>query len=150
MDSSSHVIAEKDSTRAFKELAEGNVLAALACLERSLQAEENPGLHSCLGFCIAKERGHITKGLELCNAAIEGEPENPVHYFYLAKVHLIAGHKDEAIQALRQGMAQGGSPEILLMLGELGTRKPPPLRFLSRDNPLNKYLGILLGRLGLR
>lgn len=151
MDSSSHASAEKDSTRALKELAEGHVLAALAYLEKSLQAEDNPSLHSCLGFCIAKERGHITKGLELCHAAIEHEPENSIHYFYLAKVYLHAGSKEDALKTLRQAMAQGGSPaEILQMLEELGTRNPPPLRFLSRDNPLNKYLGIILARLGLR
>ncbi|MBT1070644.1 tetratricopeptide repeat protein [Pelotalea chapellei] len=150
MELSPHASAEKEAARAQKELEEGNVLAALACLEKSLQAEDDPSLHSCLGFCMAKERGHVTRGLELCHAAIEREPQNPIHYFYLAKVHLVAGTKEEAVSALRQGAAQGGNPQILLMLQELGTRKPPPLRFLSRDHFLNKYLGKLLGRLGLR
>ncbi len=29
-------------------------------------------------------------------------------------------------------------------------RKPPVLSFLDRDNPINKYLGLLLSRVGLR
>jgi len=51
---------------------------------------------------------------------------------------------------LRQGMALGGLPEIERMLAAIGTRRPPVISALSRDSLLNKYLGIILGRLGLR
>src|ERR1700752_2117357 len=100
-------IAEKDFERALKELGEGNVLAALACLEKALKTWDDPRWYACLGFCIAKERGQVTQGLQLCRTAIAHEPENPFHYLYLSKVHLVAGHKDEALQTLRQGMALG-------------------------------------------
>lgn len=150
MDPQSGAIAEKDFQRALKELGEGNALAALACLEKALKVWDDPRWYAYLGYCIAKERGQPTRALELCRTALEHEPDNPDNYLFLAKVHLIARHDEEALLALRQGMAQGGNPEIERLLGEIGTRKPPPIRFLSRDNPLNKYLGIILGRLGLR
>jgi len=51
---------------------------------------------------------------------------------------------------LRQGMTLGGLPEIERMLAAIGTRRPPVIPALSRDSLLNKYLGIILGRLGLR
>lgn len=35
-------------------------------------------------------------------------------------------------------------------LDKLGLRKPPVIPFLSRGNPINKYLGIILSRMGLR
>lgn len=150
MDPESGAAAEKDFQRALQELREENVLAALACLERALKIWDDPGWYSCLGFCIAKERGHITHGLELCHQAIEHEPENPVHYLYLSKVQLLAGHKVEALQALRHGMSKGNCPDIQRLLVAIGTRKPSVVPFLSRNNPLNKYLGIILTRLGLR
>lgn len=150
MDPQSGAIAQKDFERALKELGEGNVLAALACLEKALKVWDDPAWYSCLGYCIAKERGHVTQAFELCRTSIERDPENPVHYLYLGKVHLVAGNKEEALQVLRQGMTQGGNPEISLLLDTLGTRKPPVLPFLSRDNPLNKYLGIIRSRLGVR
>jgi tetratricopeptide (TPR) repeat protein len=150
MDPQTGAIAEKDFERALKELEQGNVLAALACLEHALQIWDDPRWYSRLGFCIAKERGMVTKALQLCRAAIAHEPENPVHYLYLGKVHLISGNSIEALQVFREGMAQGGNPELEQLLDEIGTRKSPVLPFLSRENRLNKFLGIILRRLGVR
>ncbi|MDD2734890.1 MAG: tetratricopeptide repeat protein [Desulfuromonadaceae bacterium] len=143
-------IAQKDFERAQQELDSNNVLAALACLERALGIWNDPLWHSRLGFCVAKQRGQLTQAFGLCRTAIEHDPDNPLHYFYLGKVHLIAGNKDEALQAFRQGMALGGSPQLEQILAEIGTRKPPVISFLSRDNLLNKFLGIIFTRLGLR
>lgn len=150
MDPKSLAGAEKNFQRARKELDEGNVLAALACLESALKIKDAPEWYSCLGFCIAKERGHVTKALELCQTAIEYEPANPVHYLYWGKVYLVAGKKEEALHVLRQGMRIEAHPGIEQLLVTLGTRKPPVIPFLTRDNLLNKVLGIVLSRLGLR
>lgn len=150
MDPHSGVIAQKEFEQGQRELDRGNVLAAMACLERALAIWDNPLWHSRHGYCIAKERGHLTRAFELCRSAIEHDPRNPVHHLYLGKVYLIAGNQYEALQALRQGMILGGLPEIEKILAAIGTRKPPVITALSRDSLLNKYLGIILGRLGLR
>ncbi|TSK08073.1 MAG: tetratricopeptide repeat protein [Geobacter sp.] len=142
--------ALKLTSRALCAFSAGEISSALAQLERVLKLGDNPQLHSYLGFCIAKERGQVKKGAELCLASLEHEPQNPVHYLNLARVHQVAGNKVQAIEVLRQGMGVGGSEEIVTLLGKLGTRRPPPLRFLSRDHFLNKWLGIALGRIGLR
>jgi Tfp pilus assembly protein PilF len=131
-------------------LAAGETTSALALLERALKLGDNRSWHSYLGYCIAKERGQVKKGSDLCIASMEQEPENPVHYLNLAKVHLVAGRKPEALGVLREVMSRGGSKEILALLGEIGTRKPPVLHFLPRGNPLNKLLGLMLERLRLR
>ena len=136
--------------RALDALAAGETQSALALLERALKLSENPSWRSYLGYCIAKERGQVKRGADLCLACLELEPENPVHYLNLAKVRVIGGQKPEALGVLRQGMAIGGSPEILALLGQLGTRKPPVLSFLSRDHILNRTLGLVLHRMGLR
>ncbi|MBJ6751143.1 hypothetical protein [Geomonas anaerohicana] len=141
---------EKLFSRALTAFSVGEYQVALAQLERALKLQDNPLLHSYLGLCIAKERGQVKKGRELCLASLELEPENPVHYLNLARVHQAAREKPQALEALRKGMSVGGSEEIKALLATLGTRKPPPLRFLSRDHFLNKWLGIALSRVGLR
>lgn len=150
MDAHIAVLAQKDFDQAQREIDRGNVLAALACLERALAIYDDPLWYSRLGFCVAKERGHRTQAFELCRSAIAHDPKNPLHYLYLGKVHLIAGQQNEALQALRQGMVLGGLPEIEAALAAIGTRKPPVIAALSRDNLLNKFLGITLARLRLR
>jgi len=150
MDPQSAVIAQREFEQGQRELDRDNVLAAMGCLERALAIWDDPLWHSRLGFCVAKERGHLTRAFELCRSAIEHNPRNPVHYLYLGKVHLIAGKQYEVLQTLRQGMTLGGLPEIERMLAAIGTRRPPVIPALSRDSLLNKYLGFILGRLGLR
>jgi tetratricopeptide (TPR) repeat protein len=150
MDPQTGAVAQKDFERAQQELDRGNVLAALACLEKALAIWDDPLWHSRLAYCIAKERGHLTRAFELCRNTMALDPENPLHYYYLGKVHLVAGDARQALQVFRQGMSHGGSPEIERTLASIGTRKAPVLPFLHRDNLLNKYLGKLLARLGLR
>ena len=150
MDPQSGVIAQNEFEQAQRELDRGNVLAALASLEKALTIWDDPVWHSRLGFCVAKERGQLKQAFEFCRSAIANDPQNPVHYLYLGKVHQIAANQYEALQALRQGMTLGGLPEIESTLAAIGTRKPPVISSLSRDNPLNKYLGIIMSRLGLR
>ena len=58
--------------------------------------------------------------------------------------------KLDAIKILREGLKHEKNQQIIDELDSLGTRKPPVLFFLRRSNPLNKYLGILLRKLGLR
>jgi tetratricopeptide (TPR) repeat protein len=150
MDPRSATIAQKEFDQVQRELDQGNVLAALACLERALAIWDDPLWYSRLGYCVAKERGQLTQAFELCRSAIAHDSKNPIHYLYLGKVHQIAANQYEALQALRQGMTLGNLPEIKESLTALGTRKPPVIAAFSRGNPLNKYLGILLTRLRLR
>jgi tetratricopeptide (TPR) repeat protein len=150
MDPQTGTVAQKEFDQAQLELERDNVLSALGCLERALAIWDDPHWYSRLGYCVAKERGHLTRAFELCRTAIELDPKNPIHYLYLGKVHQIAANQYEALQALRQGMSLGGTPEIQQVLDTLGVRKPPAIPALSRRNPLNKYLGKILVRLRMR
>lgn len=150
MDSQSRTQAEKDCSRAKSELNNGNVLAALSLLESALRHHDNPSWHSMLGYCMAKERGHVTKGVELCRLCLEREPDNPDHYYFLGKIYLVAKNRAEAFTVLRLGMSIGGSADIQQLLNELGPRKRPFIPWLDRNHPINKYIGIFLSRIGLR
>ncbi|HEY6873128.1 MAG TPA: tetratricopeptide repeat protein [Geobacteraceae bacterium] len=142
--------AEKEFLRGLKLFREGNSLAALTFFERASVLRGKPSYFSCLGFCIAKERGQVRKGLHLCREALEQEPDNTVHYLNLGRIHLVAGNKQEAIRVFREGLAHGANQEIADLLNEIGTRKQPVIPSLGRNHPVNKYLGIILSRLGLR
>jgi len=123
---------------------------ALACFERATTLLDIPVHASFLGLCLAKERGQVRKAVALCTEAIEREPGNSLHYLNLGKIYLLQGDRPEAIRMFRKGLEHGVDEQIVAELNKLGARRPPPLPFLHRSHPLNKYLGIILGRLGLR
>jgi tetratricopeptide (TPR) repeat protein len=131
-------------------LARGEWTSALACFEKAARLSDIPVYNSFLALCIARERGQTNKAVALCRETLEAEPDNPVLYLNLGKIYLMQGKTEEAIEVFRQGLSYGANEQIIAELGRIGTRRPQPLSFLSRDNPLNQYLGIILSRLGLR
>jgi tetratricopeptide (TPR) repeat protein len=142
--------AEREFAHVLAALATEDTRSALASIEKALRLRDIPEWYSYLGYCVAKQRGQHRKGLELCKESLMVEPDNPAHYLNLGRVYLAKGDKDEALRTWREGMAKGGSPELLQQLERLGTRNRPAISVLSRRNPLNRFLGILLTRLGLR
>jgi tetratricopeptide (TPR) repeat protein len=135
---------------ALDELASGRVLPALAHLEKALELLDNPSWYSYLGYCIAKQRGQLKKGIDLCHVSLGLEPEVSAHYLNLGKIYLLTGNKPEALNVLRNGMLKGKNKEIQRLLDDIGMRKPPVIASLSRNNLLNRYLGILFNKFGLR
>lgn len=150
MEQASNLAAEQEFIRAELELAAENTVAALASLEKGLKLTNEPHWHSHLGYCIAKERGQTRKGVELCQEALAHEPDNAIHFLHLGRIHLLSGNKEEALRVFRQGISMEGSEKIMQKLIELGMRKPLLFPSLERRHPLNRYLGFLLTRLGLR
>lgn len=144
------ISADEYFKNGLKLLGEANLLGALACFEKAHIKEKSPLIQSYLGYCIAMERGQIAEALNLCRAAIEGEPHNPEHYLNLGRVYLKAKKKDEAIAELRRGLSFGDNQDIKVLLERLGLRNKPVFSFLSRNNYLNKYVGLILSRLRLR
>lgn len=141
---------DKEFHRGLRALQQGNSVAALTFFERAFVLGASPVYSSYLGYCVAKERGQFKKGMLLCREALEKEPDSTVHYLNLGRVHLVAGNKQEAIRVFREGLARGPNQEIAAQLNAIGTRKPPVIASLSRNNLINKYLGKMLSRLGFR
>ena len=102
-------------------------------------------------MCVAYERGKIKDAISLCERALQVESQNVEIYLNLGKVYLRAGLKIKAVETFRRGLKiDSENPEIIAELQLLGIRKKPVIPSLPRDNFLNKYLGIILSRLGLR
>lgn len=128
----------------------GRFLSALKYFEKAVALERNPASLSRLGLCLAKEKRNFAKAISLCKEAIKHEPRNSEHFLYLGRIHLLAGQKKEAIRIFRMGLRNGRNPDISKELERLGSRKDPLLPFLGRNNPINKFLGIVLKKTGLR
>ena len=131
-------------------ITRGNTAGALDCFEALLAEERLPQYLSPYGFCVARERGDYRRAISLCKEAIKLEPKNTNHFLYLGRIHLVAGQKKDAIRIFRMGLRHGNNPAIVAELNRLGERKSPLFPFLKRENPLNKYLGKVLTRIGLR
>src|SRR5574337_612918 len=129
---------------------QSNTLEGLFHLENAALLGTSPILASYLGYCLARERHQFKKGAGLCLEALKEEPQQPIHYLNLARVYLAAGEKARAIKTLRQGLKMGRNRLILEELKKLGIRKLPVFRSLSRAHPLNKHVGLLFTRLGMR
>jgi tetratricopeptide (TPR) repeat protein len=69
----------------------------------------------------------------------------PILYLNLGRAFLAAGKKKEAVENFSKGLRHDrGHIELKKEMQVLGTRKSPPVPFLSRSNPINKYVGRLL------
>ena len=128
----------------------GDMVSALVHFEKVVKLDNSPTNRSYHAFCVARERGQFKKSISICEELLKEEPDNPIHYLNLGRIYVLAGQKTEAMRILREGLTHEENREIVAELIELGMRKPPILPLLKRQNPLNRYFGIVLTKLGLR
>jgi len=112
---------------------------------------ENLPLISYYGFLAAIVEKDLKEGLQACRQAVRSihrdpgeESFYPMLYLNLGRVYTMHGKKAEAIECFRKGLSlEPRNPELFSEMKKFGLRKKPPISFLSRANPVNKYLGIL-------
>ena len=136
--------------RGVELLRRGDRLRAFSMFERAYEIKPTAKCRSYLGMLTATERGLVKKGMDLCQASINDEPGNPLHYLNLSKLLYCVERKGEAVDVVLKARGVGNSPEMDEWLMKVGIRKRPVFPFLTRRNPLNKYSGIMLKRIGLR
>jgi len=136
-------------------LKSGNQKDAYDVLQQAVVLyPDDPFILSYYGTLQAIADKKYRSGIENCTRAIVlfrkksffGEVERfPVFYLNLGRVYLAAGKKKDAIDAFKKGLQyNGGYNAILKKLKKLGMRNRPPVPFLDRSNPINKYLGMVL------
>jgi tetratricopeptide (TPR) repeat protein len=121
-----------------------NYPAAHRYLQEALEQERTPDHLSQYALALAFHSRDIQTGIALCQEAVKRDPKNTEHFLRLGMIYLIAGRKKEAIRIFRLGLRVGRHPTIVKYLQALGHRKKPVIPFLSRTNPLNKYLGKIM------
>ena len=105
---------------------------------------KNGAAYSLLGLSMARAKVEIKKAEKYCIEAIKMHPSKADYYNNLAELYMIARKRNKAVMVLERGVKVCKNKKPLLdQWKKLGMRESPPLPFLSRSNPVNKYLGIL-------
>ena len=138
-------------SREFYIKAEANIRRnnhgeALKLLEQALKiSPEHPVYLSTMGLCESM-MGDPAKGEKMCRMALQvaGRDRDPMLYVNLGRVLLERGDRmsarDNFMKAYRK---DNTNAPAALELSRMGVRKKPPLPFLGRNHPVNKYLGKL-------
>ncbi len=142
--------AEEHFTMGMESLKNGDTGTALECLEKAVLLERNPLYCSNLAICLAKEKREFKKAISLCNEAIKKDPKNSLHFLHLGRIYLLANQKRDAIRIFNMGLRFGENRDIIAELNRFDRRRSPLIPFLDRGHPVNKILGKLTYRLGLR
>lgn len=136
-------------------LRKGNGKSALTVLRHALDAYPfDPFFLSYYGCLIAVVENNPKQGIMICEDSIKtlngsmpfgSEFFYPVFYLNLGRAYLKGNKKEDAVLAFQEGLkSDPENRDLLWEIKKLGTRKAPPLSFLSRGNPINKYIGMLL------
>ncbi len=142
--------AEKLLAEGIKELGMGNTHSAFDLFSAAAELDDSPLVRSYLGYCLAKVKGDFSSAVSLCRDAILHDSGNSEHYLNLGRIYMLRGDKKEAMRIFRDGLLQGDNRSIIEELKTLGRRKPPLIQSLPREHVLNRFLGILAGKCGLR
>ncbi len=148
-------LTQKDFLRSVKDqLKNGRGKAAYVMLQQAIiDYPEDPLIMSYYGCLQAVVDKRYRTGVETCRKSfklvtrdMEGKSAMAaILCLNLGRAFVAAGKRMEAIEAFEKGLKyEKGNRELIGELQALGKRKKPPLPFLSRSNPLNKYIGLLL------
>lgn len=97
---------------------------------------------SFYGLCVAMVRRHYSEAVQYCNLSLKSQFMDPDHRTNIALVYLERNDRASAIENLHAGLRiQPNNARINEILNDIGRRQPPAIRFLSRNNPLNVWLG---------
>ncbi|MBI5971039.1 MAG: hypothetical protein HY884_07790 [Deltaproteobacteria bacterium] len=126
----------------------GRFRDALRFFDEDLCFTQDPTALSYYAVCLAEEEGIFDKAISLCVMAAEKEFYNPVVYLNLGRIFLLNRQKKIAIKAFMKGLKfDEKNAEILNIVKKLGKRRKPVVSFLSRNNSLNRLLGMLAARM---
>jgi len=128
----------------------GSFETAQVYLDQAAAIRRTPVLISYQAYCLGCGQRRLQAAAKLCNEALKAEVSNPLHYLIMGRILTCSGQKEKAIAAYRQGLKVGPSPAIIRELKQMGMRKPVVFKSLDRDHLLNRTLGKLFSRIGLR
>lgn len=122
--------------------------------QAAVQFPDDPVVLSYFGCLQALVDKKYRSGVETCKRAItllKGREEDDreklyaLFYLNLGRAYLAAGKKQDAINAFTSGIKYDRhNNDLHQELHGIGKRKQPPVSFLERSNPINKYIGMIL------
>lgn len=107
----------------------------------------DPFIVSYYALGLGLEELELNEALRLAKWAVGEERTNGELHCNLAYIFHQRGVRSNAVKHLElAGRFSPENPRVGRLWKKVGRRNSPPLPFLGRDNPLNKFLGILLRR----
>ena len=140
-------------------LRKGSGKEALRTLREALERfPSDPFLLSYFGCLVAIVENNPKEGIKICRDALASFKAStsfgseffyPVFYLNLGRAYMKGDNKAEAVKAFQEGLTHDPeNHDLLWELTKLGKRKRPPVPFLERGNPINKYIGLLISKAG--
>ena len=102
---------------------------------------------SFLGYLTASFQQRPYQGLELALKAVKIEKDDPLIYLNLARIYTLMNDRYHAYHAIQTGLKYRHSPfrnDLLNFYKFIGIRKKPPLPFLHRNHPINRFIGKMM------
>ncbi|RPI34653.1 MAG: hypothetical protein EHM54_09310 [Nitrospiraceae bacterium] len=139
-------------------LRKGNGKSAMISLRHALEKfPDDLFLLSYYGYLLAVIENNPKEGIKICEDTLRtllqtsmplgSEFFYPIFYLNLGRAYVKGNRKRDAVLAFQEGLKNDPeNRDILWEMQKLGTRKKPPLPFLSRSNPVNMYLGKLFNK----
>lgn len=123
-----------------------------------LEYPDEPFLLSYYGCLEAVINKNIAYGIDTCKRALDilndrspvsKEIFYPTFYLNLGRAYIAAGKKKNAIEVFQKGLSYSeDNKDLLWEACKLGLRRKPFIPYLKRTNPINKYIGMILHKLG--
>ena len=125
-----------------------DVEAAHAAFERAhRRAPGDARFMSWYGVTLVLVERNSNLGVVLCDQALRTAGPDAELFLNQARVHVALRQRERAVRAILRGLEiSPGDPRLIAARDAIGTRRPPVVPFLSRDNPLNRLLGRLRHR----
>lgn len=106
---------------------------------------------SYYGLCLALAKRDTREAVPICMDAIRRDLYRPELFLNLGRVYLLARDRRRAHEAFCMGhRLDRRDPRINRELRRMGVRRRPPVPFLERGHVVNRWLGRVMARYGLR
>jgi tetratricopeptide (TPR) repeat protein len=121
---------------------------AHAAFERAHRRDpRDPIFMSWYGLTLVLVEKNSNLGVSLVDQALRAVGPSPELLLNSARVHLALNQRERAVRAVARALELWPEdPRLLVARAAMGTRSAPVLPFLSRNNPLNRFLGRLRHR----
>lgn len=150
--------AENNFKKGLVALGEGkpdeaaSLFKSAMMIEREIEATRPQMKYlSYYGVSFAMAYGATHEALKACESAVKKDFLNANLFLNLGRVYLMAGKLTRALAAFEHGLKISPSHRALRTeLAKIDRRSRPPIPFLSRSHPFNRWLGKLRSRLFLK
>ncbi len=125
-----------------------DLAAAHQAFERAHHKDtRDPRFMSWYGVTLVLVEKSWNLGIALCEQALRQAGPDVELLLNQARVHLALNQRERAVRAITRGLELFPDDERLVAARDaMGIRRPPVISFLSRKNPLNRFLGRLRHR----